>query len=136
MDGAASQSERPDGRAPIRKREKPGGDGRAFLSERAFWSTGQEIADRRRNFRGMCLQREVTGVEEADDGARNVALEGFGAGRQEEGIVLAPYCKERRLVGAEIGLEGRIKRYVALIVAKQIELQLSRAGPGQIPIVE
>ena len=65
-----------------------------------------------------------------------IALERFGAGRQEEGIVLAPHRQERRLVGAEIFLEGRIERDVALVVAEQIELHLVGAGPRQIEIVE
>ena len=69
-------------------------------------------------------------------GVRDVAPEGFGAGRQEERIVLAPHRQERRLVGAEIVLEGRIERDVALVVAEQIELHLVGAGPRQIEIVE
>ena len=54
----------------------------------------------------MRLQREVSGVEEAHDRFRNVAFEGLGARRQEEGIVLAPYCQERRPVRAEVILES------------------------------
>ena len=36
------------------------------------------------------LQGEVTGVDETNVGAGDVALEGFGSGRQEERIVPAP----------------------------------------------
>jgi hypothetical protein len=36
------------------------------------------------------LQGEVTGVDETNAGAGDVALEGFGSGRQEERIVPAP----------------------------------------------
>ena len=51
-------------------------------------SQGEEVADRRRDLGGMGLQREMAGVEEADLRVRDVALERFGAGRQEERIVL------------------------------------------------
>src|SRR5207237_10079196 len=54
----------------------------------------------------MRLQREVAGVKEADDRAGNVAFERLRTGRQEEGIVLAPYCQERRPVRAEVILES------------------------------
>jgi hypothetical protein len=57
----------------------------------------------------MRFQREVPGVEEADDCTRNVALECLRAGRQEERIVLAPHRQELRLVSAEIGLERRVE---------------------------
>src|SRR5208337_4796391 len=84
----------------------------------------------------MRLQCEMPGVDEADDGPRDVPLESFGARGQKERIVLAPHRQERRLVGPEIRLEGRIERDVALVVAEQVELQLVRAGPGEIEIVE
>jgi hypothetical protein len=48
----------------------------------------------------------------------------LGAGRQEERIVPAPHGKEWRLVGAEVVLECRIERDVALVVAEQIQLDL------------
>jgi hypothetical protein len=73
--------------------------------------------DRRRDLRGMRFQREVPGVEEADNCSRNVVLECLAAWRQEERIVLAPHGEERRLVGAEVGLESRVERDVAFVVA-------------------
>src|SRR5262249_62409742 len=66
----------------------------------------------------------LAGVKELDDGARNVALESLGAGRQEERIIPPPHRKQRRLVGPEIGLESRVQRDVALVVAKQVKLQI------------
>jgi len=54
----------------------------------------------------MRLQREVAGVKEADDRAGDVAPERLRTSRQEEGIVLAPYCQERRPVRAEVILES------------------------------
>src|SRR5438128_10698586 len=85
-------------------------------------SAGQEVADGGRDFGGVGFQREMAGVEEAYRGVRNIALERVGAGRQEERIILAPHCEEGRLVGAEIILEGRVERDVALVVTEQIEL--------------
>ncbi len=51
-------------------------------------SAGKEVTDGRRDLRGVRLQREVAGVDEADDRIRDVALKCLGARRQEEGIVL------------------------------------------------
>src|ERR1700722_4800857 len=84
----------------------------------------------------MGFQREMAGVEEAQSGAGNIALERFGARRQEERIVLAPHRQERRLVFAEIVLEGRIERDVALVVAEQIELYFVGPRTGEVEGVE
>src|SRR3984957_20279901 len=75
-------------------------------------------------------------VEEAHCRVWDVALECLGAWRQKEGIVLAPCRQERRLVGAEISLEGRVEPDVAFIVAEQVELHVGHAGPGKVKIVE
>src|SRR6202042_2168112 len=99
-------------------------------------SAGDELADRRRDLCGMRLQREMSGVEEADGRIRDVALESLGAGRQEEGVVFAPHRQQGRLMGAEILLEGRIERDVALVVAHQVELHLCHAGLRHIETVE
>src|SRR5882762_8960971 len=79
----------------------------------------------------MRLQREVAGVEEADDRAGNVAFERLRTGRQEEGIVLAPYCQKRRPVRAEVILESRVQCHIALVVAEQVQLDL--IGPLGVP---
>src|SRR6516164_4847595 len=65
-----------------------------------------------------------------DLGVRVIAPEGFCAGREEEGIVLAP-DREKRPAGADKLLEFRIERDVALVVAEQIELDLVIAGAGE-----
>src|ERR1700733_6701117 len=75
-------------------------------------------------------------VEEADSRIRDVTLERLRARRQKEGIVLAPCRQERRLVGAEISLEGRVEPDVAFIVAEQVELHVGHAGPAKVKIVE
>ena len=51
------------------------------------------------------FQGEVSGIKEANDRARVVPLERFGAGRQEEWIVLAPHRQEWRLVRTEVFLK-------------------------------
>src|SRR5947207_168980 len=73
-------------------------------------SAGKEVTDGGRDLRGVGLQREMPGVEEADDGVRDVALERLGTRRQEEGVVPSPDRQERRLVSPEILLEGRVER--------------------------
>src|SRR5262245_65596331 len=95
-----------------------------------------EVADGRRDFPRMRLQREVTRLEEADHRTWNVALERLGARRQEERIVLAPRRKERRPPRAEVFLELRVQRDVAGVVEEQVELDLIVAGPSEQRRVE
>src|SRR5665213_4265012 len=78
----------------------------------------------------------MTGIEEANHRIRDVAFEGLRTGWQKERIVLAPRREERRLVGPEVILKGRIERDVALVVAEQVELHLVRARAREIEIVE
>ena len=66
----------------------------------------------------------------------NIAFERFGAGRQEERIVLAPDRQERRPMLTEVVLERRIERDIALVVAEQVQLHLVSAGARQIEVVE
>ena len=80
----------------------------------------------------MVLEREVTRVEEATSASGMSRLKRLGAGRQEEGVVLAPDRQKARLVRAEVVLEFRIQRDVALVVAEEIELDLVGAGARQI----
>src|SRR5262249_54956335 len=65
----------------------------------------KEVAHRRADLRGVGLQREVAGVEEAHDRVWDVASEHLGPLRQEKRVVLAPHRQEGRLVGAKILLE-------------------------------
>src|ERR1700732_5479004 len=83
----------------------------------------EEVTDGCRDLRGMRFQREVPGVEEADNCSWDVALECLRAARQEERIVLAPHGEERRLAGAEVGLESRGERDVTFVVAEQGQVQ-------------
>src|SRR5262252_4432545 len=100
-------------------------------------SLGQEkIADGARYFVAMRLKREVAGVKKVHLSVRDVAFERFRTRRQKERIVLAPCGQKRRLVFAQIVLEFRIERDVALVVAEEIELNLVRARARQIIVVE
>src|ERR1700747_3199866 len=99
-------------------------------------SGDEEVADCRRDFVAVRLERKVTGVEETHFGVRNVALERLRTRRQEEGVVPPPNCQKRRLVLAEIGLECRVERDVALVVSEEVELHLIGAGTRQIEVVE
>src|SRR5262245_33491136 len=108
----------------------------AVLQMRVADSASEEVSDGCRDLSGMCFQREVSGIEEADDRIGNVALELFRTRRQEERIVLAPYREERRLAGAEVILEGRVERDVTLVVAEQVQLDLIGTGARQIEVVQ
>ena len=91
-------------------------------------SATEEVAHCCGNFRSVGLQREMSGIEEAHDRVRNVALERLGTRRQKERIVLAPHGQQWRLAGAEILLESRVECDVALVIAEQVELQLIGGG--------
>ena len=84
----------------------------------------------------MRLQREVPGIEEAHECAGDIPLECLRAARQEERVVLSPYGQKGRLAVAEILLEGRVKRDVALVITEKIELRLIRTGTGQVEVIE
>lgn len=68
----------------------------------------------------MSFQREVSSVKEVKLGIGQITLESFSSCWQEEWVVLALHCKERRLVSAEILLEGEIERDIALVVAEEV----------------
>src|SRR5581483_5985157 len=89
----------------------------------------QEVVNCTRNLRSMSFERKMASVVEAYLGARNVTLECFRTGRQEERIALAPDRKQRRPVCAEIFLEFGIERDIAGIIQKQVELDRIVAGP-------
>jgi hypothetical protein len=65
-------------------------NGSASLQVR-LTSLFEEIADTFGNLASMRFQREVAGVEEADNRTRIVPLERLGTGREEERVVLAPH---------------------------------------------
>lgn len=93
------------------------------------------LFDRVGDFGNVRFESEVSRLEEADDGTRDVVLERLGALRQEERIVLAPRGQQRRLVGPEV-LLYRIERYVAFVVAEQIQLDFVPPGSRHVEIVE
>ena len=84
----------------------------------------KEIADDVRDFWPLAFECEMPGIKQTDFGVWIVALESLGAGRQEEGIVLTPYSKNRWPSCTDVLLKFRIERDIALVVAKQIELDL------------
>jgi hypothetical protein len=88
--------------------------GHAHKATISVKSAREEVTDGRSNLRGVRLERKMPGVEEAHDRVGDVALERLSALRQEEWVVLPPHRKEGRLVGAEILLERRVQRDIAL----------------------
>src|SRR5262245_40708823 len=79
-------------------------------------SAGKKVAHCSGNFRGVGLQREVSGVKKAHDCVWVVAFERLGTRREEERIVLAPHGQEPRLMTAKILLESWVQRDVALVI--------------------
>src|SRR5580658_5152462 len=116
---------------------KPPSLGRALLRAlRMVRHHNTKVPDRRGDFGGVRFQREVPGVEEADECAWNIPLEGFGSRGQEEWVVLAPNRQQRRLMRSEISLELRVESDVAGIVEQQIKLRLVRSRAGQIMVIQ
>ena len=104
------------------------------LAERQF--AAEEVADQRGDLVRMRFQREVARVEQMHFGVGDVAAVGFGAGRQEGCVVLAPDGQQRRLVGAEIRLECRIQGDVAAVVEDQVELYPAFQAFGLLPLLK
>src|SRR5215471_600146 len=96
----------------------------------------EEVENNAGDFRGVCFEREVPGVEQMHFRLRIVPTERLGTLRKEERIVLAPNSEQRRTVGAEIRLELRVQRDVAGVVEKQVELNLIIAWASQQSAVE
>src|SRR5437763_15770629 len=71
----------------------------------------------------------MAGVDEVKLDLGKVALVGMGPIRWENLVILAPDDQRRRLVLAEIGLHGRIKRKVGAIVVEDVHLDFGVAGP-------
>ena len=78
----------------------------------------EKVADRCCNLGRVSLQRKVSSVEETNECTRNITFKGLGTRRQEKRVVLTPHREQRRLVLAEIFLEGGIKRDVSFIVTE------------------
>src|SRR5215813_12971321 len=93
-------------------------------------SAAEEVAHCGRNFRGVGLQREMSGIKKAHDRTGVFSFERLGTHREDERVVLAPHRQETRVAGAEIFLESWIERDIALVIAKQVELQLIGTGTG------
>ena len=77
---------------------------RVRLSGSAFAArhhSSEKVAHRRGYLRDVSFESEMPGVEELHFRIGIVPLEGFGTGRKEERIVLAPYRKQRRSMAAK-----------------------------------
>jgi len=82
---------------------------------------GQEVAYDRRDLRGVSLQREVAGVEEAHHRIGDVRLNDSARpeGRMDRSC---PHARKRRFVGPEYVLEGGVERDITFVIAEQVEL--------------
>src|SRR5262245_29002222 len=93
-----------------------------FLRDPFNTIRGEEVFDCRGNFHGMCLDCEMTCIEELDLCVRQVFSKSFGSRRNEKRIILAPDRKQWRLRLAKIFLKFRIERYIRCVIEKQVEL--------------
>ena len=71
-----------------------------------------------------CFQREMSGIQELNLGARYIFPERFRSSGNEERIVFAPDRKQRRFRFTEILLEFRVHPQVRCVIQKQIQLNL------------
>jgi hypothetical protein len=81
---------------------------------------GEKLSHGRGDFFDVGLEGEVSCIEELDGGVGVVARKGLGAGRDEEGVVLAPDGEQRRLGLAEVLLEGWVELYVVGVVEDEV----------------
>src|SRR5579859_665049 len=84
----------------------------------------------------MGFEGEVARVKEMNFSGWKVALEGLGAGGEEERIIPAPNRKERWFGSAEEFLEFGIQLDVLGVIEEEIELCLVGTGPGEIKVIE
>src|SRR5215471_288002 len=72
----------------------------------------------------MCLECEMTSIEESDICVWQVFPKSFGSRRNEKRIILAPDRKQWRLRLTKIFLKFRIELHIRCVVEKQIQLNL------------
>ena len=84
----------------------------------------EEVVDQRDHLIGLVLQREMAGVEEMKLQVGQIALVRMRAIGGENLVVLAPDDQRRRLMLAEISLDGGIERQVGPVVVEEVELDL------------
>src|SRR5215510_14536660 len=82
----------------------------------------EEVFHRRGNFHDVCLDCEMTCIEELDLCVRQVFSKRLGSRRNKERIILAPDRKQWRLRLTKIFLKFRIERYIRCVIEKQIQL--------------
>src|SRR5262245_36463882 len=101
-----------------------GMEGEGLGDRDSAWSRrnnpSEEVMNKRGDLPRVRLQREVPGVEQADDGVWIVPPVRFGPGRQEERVVPPPRRQQRRPGFSKVRLEPRVQRHVCRVVAEQI----------------
>lgn len=84
----------------------------------------------------MRFQRKVARVEQVDLQILDVLLKRLGAGLREDRIVLAPHGQHGRLSPAEVRVELRVQRKIALVVLEQVQLDVLVARSIHQQLVE
>lgn len=85
---------------------------------------GKKIFHGSGNFRDVCFESEMSGIEELDSRVGQIFAKCLCSGGNEKWIVLAPDRQQRGLRFPEIFLELWIELYVRRVVEKQIQLDL------------
>jgi len=109
----------------------PGHAGRTFVTDPQTKpsTTGREKSlNVRSNLLTVCLQREMSGVNQMSLGVGQIPFVRNGAFCGEDGVVLSPDNERWRLVLAEERLEVGIERQVGAVVVQHVQLDFWIAG--------
>jgi hypothetical protein len=74
----------------------------------------------------------MSGLENMDFGVGNLAPVSLGFRQCETGIVFSPDDEQGRLVLAKVLLPGRVRRDIAPVVVKQLDLDLRNSRLVQV----
>ena len=84
----------------------------------------------------MVLEREMTPVHIFNLCILQHGFECFRAGRDEDPVIFAPDCEDRRLAVTEVLLEFWVHLYVLAIVEEEVELDVTVAWAVEERLVE
>ncbi len=78
----------------------------------------------RRDLLDVRFEREMSGIQQLDNGIGIITAVRLGAGRQKGRVMLAPDGKQRRLGVAKVLLKNWIRGQIRSVVEKEIELDV------------
>ena len=89
----------------------------------------EEVTDQLSDPRSDFFEGEVSGVQQVEFSARVISKKGFGAGGEEDRVVLAPHGQNGRLFFPQIPVPHGIQRRIFPIVVKELQLNAIVARP-------